>query len=388
MIISSLAKPVDSHIVSLPLSDWKQKSRNFIKANVTPYANKYALEGKLPPELIKSIAENGFLGTLVNPTYGGLGIDFPTYGTITEEFGFGCSSARSLLTVHDMVAYAIEHFGNEQQKSKWLPKLVCGQVIAAFALSEPMLGSSINKLNTRIEVQKGKLRLFGKKVWISFGQIADLILVFAKYDNRPVAVLVPSSEKNISINAIDKSFGMPASMLAEVLMEGVEIDESQILGSDGLGISFIANQCLMLGRYSVAYGCCGIIRACLEACTKKVTENRPDGNMLINYQIIAGMMTDMFACYKVTSLLCADVGEKLQNSFYSALEDVMLAKYLSAKNAFKVASNALQVFGAEGYRHDSSINRLFQDAKVAELIEGSNELLQATIGKLIVNSRF
>jgi len=364
--------------------DWQNKAKNFVKEHVLPYASTFALEGGLPPSFFKEIAKNRFLGTLVSPDYNGLGLDYITYGLITEEFGYGCSSVRSLLTVHDMVSYAIEHFGNEIQKQEWLPSLVKGCTIAAFALTEPKLGSSIDKINSRIERNNGKLFLYGTKVWISYGQIADLLLVFAKLDNNPVAVLVPTNCNNISIKPIENALGMTASMLAEIYMEGVLIDKSQILGSEGAGISFVANQCLMLGRYSVAYGSCGIIRACLEACKRRVLEIRPDKSVLINNQLIAGIMTDMLTAYKATALLCKNAGEKLQYDFYSSLEDIMIAKYFGAKNAYKTASNALQVFGADGCHQDSPLRRWLHDAKVTELIEGSNEVMRATIGKLFI----
>ncbi len=365
--------------------DWQSKARNFVKEYILPNANKYSLDGKIPPDFLKCLTENRFLGMLISPNYNGIGLNYITYGLITEEFGYGCSSIRSLLTVHDMVSLAIETFGNDKQKIEWLPRLAEGSIIAAFALTEPRLGSSIDKITTYIKQHDQALFLYGKKVWISYGQIADLLLVFAKFNNEPVAILLPRNSKNLRIKPIQNSLGMSASMLAEIHMDGVEIDRSQILGPEGAGLRFIANTCLILGRYSVAYGSCGIIRACMEACKKRVLDPRPDGSLLINHQIIAGMMTDIVAAHKVTSLLCKNAGMKLQSNFYAALKDIMIAKYLGAKNAYETASNALQIYGADGYNQDSPLRRWLHDAKVSELIEGSNEVMKGNIGKLFLS---
>lgn len=361
-------------------------AREFVKGFVLPNANEFAIKGVITPLIFKELAKNRLLGTLVNSDYGGLEVDYSTYGLITKELGYGCSSIRSLLTVHDMVCYAIESFGTSNQKQEWLPKLSSGSIIAAFALTELGVGSSIDKISTIIEEKVGGFYLYGEKSWISFGQIADLFLVFAKLNDKPVAVLIPSKSKNVTIKPIVNSLGMSASMLAELKFDGVLIDDSNILGSKNLSLNLIANQCLTLGRYSVAYGCCGIIKACLDACKQKVQERRKGGDRLIDYQLISGIITDMIADYKTSSLLCKNSGEKLQSNFNLALEDVMVAKYVCAKQSYQVASNAMQVFGAEGHSQSSSLRRWLHDAKACELIEGSNEIMRATIGKIFVNA--
>lgn len=359
----------------------------FVQEHIVPFANQFAFNSKLPAHLINSIASQGFLGTLIATEYAGLNIDYSNYGKLTRLFGYGCSSIRSLLTVHDMVAYAIQYFGNMEQKQKWLPDLAHGKLIAGFALTETGLGSAIDKIQTRLTHQKEHFSLTGTKVWISYGQIADLLLVFAKLNGElPVALLVPASSPGIRIKPINNAFGLSASMLAEIHFDNVLIAPDQLLGKPGMGLSFIANRSLTLGRYSVACGCLGIIDACINATKQRIFQLRPDGNKLIDFQLVADKVTEMLTSRKIVALLCENAGKKLNENFVDALEDVMMAKYIASKLAYQTANDTLQIYGAEGYREESAIRRYLQDAKVCELIEGSNEIMRALIGKSFIGN--
>lgn len=366
--------------------DLLQRAKTFIKTHVIPFANQYAISGILPADLITGMINNRFLGTLINTHYQGLNLDYSSYGKLTRLFGFGCSSLRSLLTVHDMVCYAIQQFGNENQKNTWLPNLINGNVIAAFALTEPTLGSAINHVQTELVEKNTDFYLSGTKTWISFGQIAKLLLVFAKLKDKYVAVLVPTNDPNILIKPINNPLAFSASMLAEIQFANVRICPEQIIGKNGTGITFVASQCLTLGRYSVACGCLGIIDACITATKNKTLQLKPDGSKLIDFQLISSMVTEMLTQRKIVSLLCKNAGYKLSQNFFSALEDIMMAKYYAAKYAYQIASNTLQIFGAEGYSEKSPLRRYFHDSKACELIEGSNEIMQNIIGKTFIGN--
>lgn len=364
-----------------------QKAEIFAQEKIAPIANQYALSAKMPINLIRSLADEGFLGSIISTQQGGLGLDYERYGDLNRILGRACSSVRSLLTVHDMVSYAVQTFGDPAQKRTWLPAFAKGTTIAAFALTEPELGSSIDKIQASVMEENSLFYLSGSKVWISFGQIADLFLVFAKlHGNLPIAVLVPAKSNNVHIKAIENPLGFSGSLLAEVSFNKVKIDPSQILGVPGMGLSFIATQCLTLGRYSVACGALGIIEACLDLTRKKVTRLRPDGSKLIDRQLIAKKVTDMISQHKMASLLCRNTGEKLNSNFINALEDVMIAKYVTAKFASESANEALQIHGAEGFHSDSPLRRFLHDAKVCELIEGSNEIMQDVIARSFIGT--
>jgi len=375
---------VNSAIFDVPT--FLETSQQFVREQIEPFANQFAIDSKLPMSLIKNIASQRMLGALISREYGGLNLSYANYGRLTWIIGQGCSSVRSLLTVHDMVAKAIQQFGTHQQKQTWLPDLAQGNTIAAFALTEPQLGSNVDKIQTQLIEFESGYYLRGHKVWISYGQIADVLLVFAKLNGLPVAILVPTDSPNIRIKPIDNALGKSASMLAEIYFDDVPIKHEQLIGSPGMGLSFVATQSLTLGRYSVAYGCLGIIDACISTTKKHVLKTRSDGTKLIDFQLIGCMVTDMLASRKTVALLCENAGLKMDKNSSTALEDVMIAKYISARLASKTANDTLQIYGAEGYRDDSPIRRFIHDAKVCELIEGSNEIMQAIIGKSFLGS--
>lgn len=361
-------------------------AKNFISESILPYTNEFSQNNRLPEDLIAKLAKLRFLGTLVAEEYSGLNISYSCYGKLTRMFGYACSSVRSLLTVHDMVAAAIQQFGNSTQKQEWLPSLANGKLIGAFALTEPQLGTAIDKIETTLEQRQSGLYLTGKKVWISYGLLANIFLVFAKLNDKAIAIIVPSDSPNIQITPIRNSLSMPASMLAEINFDGVAISSDQLLGQPGIGLNFIASRSLTLGRYSVACGCLGIIDACIHLAKKKVFAEKPAGSKLLDHQLICSMISEMLTNRKIVALLCKNAGEKLSKNFIDGLEDTMMAKFTAARLAYQTANDTFQIYGAEAYHESSPIRRYLHDARVCELIEGSNEAMRINIAKTFLGN--
>ncbi|NEP63430.1 MAG: acyl-CoA dehydrogenase, partial [Symploca sp. SIO2G7] len=240
--------------------------KDFVEQEIIPYASQYDQEEQTPIKLIEKLAQKGYLGTLLPKDRGGSDIDMITYGLLNEEIGRGCSSLRSLLTVHNMVAQALLKWGTNFQKEYWLPKLASGEVIAAFALSEPNIGSDAKSVETTATVSGDSYILNGQKKWITYGQIADVFLVFAQHDNKPSAFLVEKDSPGLSVNPIFGMLGVRASMLAELQLNECRIPQENLVCRQGFGFSHVAASALDYGRYSVAWGCVGIAQASLEAC--------------------------------------------------------------------------------------------------------------------------
>ena len=158
--------------------------REFVKAEIGPHANQWDREERVPDDLVGRLGQAGYLGALIPANYGGAGMDMITFGLLNEEVGRGCSSVRSLLTVHGMVQFAILRWGNEAQKDKWLPRLAKGEWIGAFGLTEPNVGSDARGIETSATVAAGSYVLRGSKVWTTFGQIANVFLIFAQQEGQ------------------------------------------------------------------------------------------------------------------------------------------------------------------------------------------------------------
>ncbi|HZO75075.1 MAG TPA: acyl-CoA dehydrogenase family protein [Ktedonobacteraceae bacterium] len=353
--------------------------RAFVQAEVMPIADRYDQEERTPPDLIQKVAAQGYLGAIIPPAYGGMGLDMVSFGLLNEEVGRGCSSLRSLLTVHNMVASAILRWGNKQQQEYYLPRLARGEMIAAFGLSEPNTGSDAKSIETQAILSDDGYRLQGRKKWITYGQIADLFLIFAQYQGSVSAFLVERQTPGLATEPITGILGTRASMLAEVFLHDCAIARTQLLGGKGFGLASVATSALDIGRYTVAWGCVGIAQACLDACLRYTSERRQFGTYLKEHQLIRQMITDMITNTKAARLLCLHAGYLKDQGDPRTIMETWVAKYFASTAATRAANDAVQIHGANGCSSDYSVQRYMRDSRVMELIEGSTQIQQITI---------
>jgi glutaryl-CoA dehydrogenase (non-decarboxylating) len=357
----------------------KAAFRAFVDEAIAPYANQCDREERTPPELIKQLAQKGYLGALLPKDCGGSSMDMITYGLLSEEIGRGCSSLRSLLTVHSMVAQALLKWGSQSQKAYWIPKLASGEAIAAFALSEPNVGSDAKSVETTATLSGNSYLLNGKKKWITYGQIADVFLVFAQCEGKPSAFLVEKNSPGLSIEPISGMLGVRASMLAQLHFKDCVIPQENLVCRHGFGFSHVASSALDCGRYSVAWGCVGIAQACLEACIQYTSQRRQFGAYLREHQLIRQLITDAIANIKASRLLCYQAGYLKDIGNPKSIMETSIAKYFASTTATKVSSDAVQIHGGNGCSSEYSVQRYFRDAKIMEIIEGSTQIQQLTI---------
>ena len=355
--------------------------RAFVASEITPYANQFDREERVPQELISKIAARGYLGALVPRNGAEKGMDIITFGLLHEEFGQACSSLRSLLTVHNMVAHALLRWGSRVQREYWLPRLLSGEVIAAFCLTEPSVGSDATSVETTATLSGDSYLLNGCKKWITFGQIAGLFLVFGQCEGKSAAFLVEKESRGLSIKPINGMLGVRASMLAELHLNDCRVPKENLLGRVGSGFSHVAASALDYGRYSVAWGCVGIAQACVDASLKYAEERKQFGEYLKDHQLIRRMLTNMITNVKAARLLCLHAGYLKEIGDPQAMIETSIAKYFAATNASKAANDAVQIHGANGCSGDFPVERFFRDARIMEIIEGSTQMQQLTIAE-------
>jgi glutaryl-CoA dehydrogenase (non-decarboxylating) len=355
--------------------------KRFAIDEIAPYAGEADQEEQLPPEVLRKIAQSGYLGSILPREWGGRGVDLITYGLLHEEIGRRCSSTRSLITVHDMVAMAILKWGSERQRNLLLPRLASGESIGAFAVSEPNVGSDAKSIETTAERSNGSYILNGTKKWITSGQIADLFLVLAKYEAKPTAFLVERDRPGFSARPISGLLGLRASMAAEVSFRQCEIPQENLIGRVGFGLISVILSALGLGRYSVAWGSVGIAQACLDACLSYTSERRQFGSLLSEHQLIQEMIAEMATNLKAARLLCYQAGYLKQVGDPREVMETFVAKYFASRAAMRAAVDAVQIHGANGCSSEYPVQRYLRDAKVMEVIEGSNQIQQILISK-------
>jgi glutaryl-CoA dehydrogenase (non-decarboxylating) len=356
--------------------------RAFVDRLVVPHVEQYDADERLPEAIIVATAKAGYLGAVLPERYGGAGLDDVTLGLLHEEVGRGCASLRSLLTVHSMVASAILRWGSDAQRGFWLPQLANGDVIAAFALTEPSVGSNAGAVETTAHQIAGGYALNGHKRWVSLGEVAGVYLVFARLDDKPTAFLVPRHTAGVVVSPLRGMLGTRAALLANLTLTDCEVPPESRVGAVGFGLSAVGQSALDLGRYSVASGCVGAAGACLDACLEYTRSRQQFGKPLRDHDLVKRIITDMVTGTQAARLLCRNAGRLRQIKSAAAVREVMIAKYYSATLLQRVAADAVQLHGAVGCTQQSTVARHYRDAKIMEIIEGSNEMQQLTIADL------
>lgn len=357
----------------------RASARAFVQEHIQPRAEEFDRAGAVPEEVISAIADAGLWAPFLPRSQGGIGADMVTLGAIHEEVGRGCSSVRSLLTVHSMAAWTVQRWGTSEQQQRWLPELAAGRTLGAFCLTEPGAGSDASGISTTATPVGTGWVLDGVKKWITGGARADLFLVFARVDAGIGAFLVPSDSPGIEIRPLPDILGTRGSMIAEIILTGVPVPGEALLGPTGFTAGMVLTGTLDIGRYSVACGSVGIVQACLDASAAYTREREVGGTKLADLQLIRAKMSDMVTDVRAARLLCAEAGRLKDAGDSATIMATWVAKYFASTAAARHASEAVQIHGANGCGPDYPVARLYRDAKVMEIIEGSNEVQRTTI---------
>jgi glutaryl-CoA dehydrogenase (non-decarboxylating) len=360
----------------------RERCRSFVAEHVAPHAAAWDRAGRMPPEAIAELRRQGYLGSHLAAELGGGGLDPITYGLITEEIGRGCSSLRSLLTVHDMVSEAVRRWGSPFLKAEVLPRLARAETLAALALSEPAVGSDAASVETTAERDGDAFVLDGRKRWITFGMVADVFLVLCRSSGQPAALLVPAATPGLTREPIDNVVGTRASHLAELTFAGCRVGADHLVGRVGFGFSHVAATALDHGRYSVAWGSVGIAQACLDASLAYTATRRQFGKPLAEHQLVRRKLTEMIVNTRAARLLCCQAGYRRQLGAPDAAGETLVAKYFASRAAARADNDAVQLHGANGLSQDYPVERYLRDAKVTEIIEGSTQIQQIAIAGL------
>jgi len=369
-------------------ADWQEMRHRdfkaFVAVNVEPFAEQWDREQSIPDSTIALLAKAGYLGGSLPPQYGGQGWDAETFGLLNEALGRGSSALTGEVTVKTMVSMALLRWGTKEQKEKWLSSLAKGDVIAAFALTEPDAGSDIQSVTTRFSAEGDQLILNGRKKWISCGQVAGLFLVFGKLDQQPAACLVPRNAYGLHVEPIRDMMGFRAAGLAELHFHDVRVPATNLVGKPGFALSHVAAAGLQYGRISTAWSGLGLLRGCFEesisyAATRKIADNMV-GNLGMIRSLIARMGTDLEA----GSLLCRSACRAEKDHLPEAFEKTLVAKYFTSTAAARAASDAVQIMGALGCHGSSPVSRYYRDAKIMEIIEGTTQIHEHILGNMFV----
>jgi alkylation response protein AidB-like acyl-CoA dehydrogenase len=359
-----------------------EEARLFADQEVRPFAAEFEAREALPKELIRKMADRGYLAASFPEKYGGLGLDPVQYGLFTEEIGKACSSTRGLLTVHtSLVGETLVRWGTDEQKDRWLLPMARGEKIAAFALTEPGVGSDAKNVQTAYRQAGHKYIINGKKKWISFSDIADYLLVVASNDGRVSTFIVEREFPGVKTTPIKGLLGGRASHIAEIELNDVEVPQENLVGKEGGGFTYVVSTALDHGRYSIAWAGVALAQEALEAMISYSRKRSQFGQKIYNFQLIQGIIGDAVTKVHAGRALCLRAGELRKAGSPEAAMETTIAKYFTSKMAMEVAIDAVQVHGGNGCYNKYPVERLFREAKILEIIEGSSQVQQEIISR-------
>lgn len=366
-----------------------EDAKAFVDAEIRPYVNDFEKNGGIPLELIQKMAANGYLAAPFPQEYDGLGLDPVYYGMLTEVFGKACTASRSLITVHtSLVGETLLRLGTEDQITTWIPQLAKGEKLAAFALSEPEIGSDAKNIKTSWHEEDDCYVLNGVKKWITFGHIADVLIVFASNNHRSTAFLVEKTFPGVETKLIKDLMAARATYLAEIHLDNVRVPKKNILGKLNHGWDYVASTALDFGRYSIAWAGIGIAQEALDAMVTYSRTRSQFGQTLRHFQLIRGMIGDAVTKIHAARALCLRAGELRRRKSPDATIETTISKYFASKVAVEVSTDALQIHGANGFTSKYPVERLYREAKVLEIIEGSNQIQQEIISEFGLKKYF
>ncbi|SHN12103.1 acyl-CoA dehydrogenase family protein [Actinacidiphila paucisporea] len=364
----------------------KALARDFTDREVAPHAAEWDRAEAVDRAIVKKLGAVGFLGLTIAEEYGGSGGDHLAYCLVTEELGRADSSVRGIVSVSlGLVAKSIAHWGTEQQKQAWLPRLTSGEAIGCFGLTEPGTGSDAANLTTRAVRDGDAYVITGGKTFITNGTWADVVLLFARTGSaedghRGVsAFLVPTDTPGLTRRAIHGKLGLRGQATAEIVLDGARVPADTLLGPEGKGFS-VAMSALAKGRMSVAAGCVGIAQACLDAAVGYAGQREQFGSPIAGHQLVQEMLADIAVDVATSRLLTWQVADLIDRGQPFATES-SLAKLHASEVAVRCANNALQVFGGYGYIDEYPVGKLLRDARVMTLYEGTSQIHKLLIGR-------
>ncbi|MFJ4068787.1 acyl-CoA dehydrogenase [Pseudomonas sp. NPDC089996] len=359
--------------------------RAFAQERLKPFAEQWDKAHRFPKEAIEEMAELGLFGMLVPEQWGGSDTGYVAYAMALEEIAAGDGACSTIMSVHNSVGCVpILRFGNEQQKAQFLTPLAMGSMLGAFALTEPQAGSDASSLKARARLEGDHYVLNGSKQFITSGQNAGVVIVFAVTDpdagKRGIsAFIVPTDSPGYQVARVEDKLGQHASDTCQIVFDNVRVPVANRLGAEGEGYK-IALANLEGGRIGIASQAVGMARAAFEVARDYAKERQSFGKPLIEHQAVAFRLADMATKIAVARQMVLHAAA-LRDAGRPALVEASMAKLFASEMAEKVCSDALQTLGGYGYLSDFPLERIYRDVRVCQIYEGTSDIQRMVIAR-------
>lgn len=360
-------------------------ARQFAQERLRPFSAEWDREHTFPREALREMAKLGFMGMLVPDTWGGCETGYVAYALALEEIAAGDGACSTIMSVHNSVGCVpIHHFGTDEQKTQFLMPLATGEMIGAFALTEPQAGSDASDLRTKARREGDEYVINGAKQFITSGSNAGVVIVFAVTDPSAgkrgiTAFLVPTSTPGYSVVRVEHKLGIHASDTCQIQLDNVRIPAAYRLGEEGQGYK-IALANLEGGRIGIAAQAVGMARAAFEYARDYARDRQTFGKPIVEHQAVSFRLADMATEIAVARQMVLHAAA-LRDAGRPALVEASMAKLFASEMTERVCSAALQTLGGYGYLNDYPLERIYRDARICQIYEGTSDIQRLVIAR-------
>ena len=364
---------------------------DFARTEIAPRVEEYDLAETLPRDLLDKMSALGLFGGVVPEADGGLGLDYVTFSRVIEEISKVCNAMGCLISMPSgLVGASIQQYGTPEQKAKWLVPLAQGEYFGGAGVTEPRSGSDVAGMTTTYRREGDDFIINGAKAWITNIDIAEFFVTFASRDrslrHRGItAFIIPRNTPGLSVAPYHNKLGFRPLCSGDLVLSDVRVGPEALLGAEGEGFP-VAMTAVERGRLGVAARALGVAQACLDEARSYAQMREAFGKTIAELQIVQSKITDMVVGVETSRLLVRSTAEVLQRG-ERARKLTSMAKMYASDVAFRSAADALQIHGASGVSPEFRIGRLFRDAKVLQIVEGSNDLHRALIAEMELELR-
>ncbi|MGB1698383.1 MAG: acyl-CoA dehydrogenase family protein [Nannocystaceae bacterium] len=361
-----------------------EAARKFVAERVIPGVHEWDESETFPVEVFREAWELGLMNVEVPEEYGGLGLSTVEGCLISEEFSYGCAGIGTSVMCNHLGSLPLMVAGTPEQKKKWLGRLMDEFCFVSYACSEPDAGSDVAAMKTKIVKDGNEWVISGQKRWITNGGHASFYTGFGTMDpslghKGITAFVVDRDAKGVSVGKKEKKLGQRTSDTTDVIFDDVRIPEDQLLGKPGGGF-YVAMEVFDKSRPMIGSGCAGIIRRCLEESKRYALERKTFGVPIGNHQAIQMILADMAIAYEATRLLYTKAAWEVDQGVKRPMTS-SLAKCYAADAAVRCATDAVQVFGGYGYTREYPVEKLYRDAKLMQIYEGTSQVQRMVIAR-------
>ena len=371
-------------------AEFYKVARSFADAELRPLAPKWDREGTFPHETYKKLGELGFAGIFVRGDVGGSELNRVDTTVIVEALSTGCVGTTAMLTIHNMCAGMIDRYGNDLQRTTYLPKMCQLDLKASYCLTEPGSGSDAASLSTKAlyDVKTNEYVVNGGKAFISGAGDSVLDLVMSRTGTTSGSdsiscLIIPATTKGLSFGANENKMGWKVQPTRQVIFEDCRVPAANLVGKEGQGFQ-IAMAGLDGGRLSIAACSLGAAQACFEIALNYVKERKQFGKSIASNQAIQFKLADMAGKLVSSRLVLRNAAALLDAKHPAARAHCALAKKIVTDYGFEICNDALQMHGGYGYLHDYHIERYLRDVRVHQILEGTNEIMRHIVGRALV----